>query len=145
MAIANGRAYYRHIPIADTDGGSFQALDETHPKDARHVWYCDTYRKSEEYWLVKRSRTTVIEGADPPTYGLLGQRYSRDAARIYFEGVPYPVKHPSTFAVLYSSYARDSVTGYYMREPVKGSDGATFEGLSDHVWYPASTSAPARA
>jgi hypothetical protein len=142
FATASGRAYFRSDPIADSDAATFQALDDTYAKDARHVWHCGTYRDSREYWLVKRTRATVIPGADPGTFRVLTQRYSRDASRIYFEGVAFPVRDPATFEVLYSSYARDRVTGYYMREEVPDSDGATFEGLSDnfakdrsHVWY----------
>jgi hypothetical protein len=142
FAIANGRGYFRADQIADSDGATFQALDDTYAKDARQVWHCDTYRKSQEYWLVKRTRATVIAGADPSTFRLLTQRYTRDASRIYFEGVAFPVRDPATFEVLESSYARDRVTGYYMREVVPQSDGATFEALSNHfakdkthVWY----------
>jgi hypothetical protein len=142
FAVAGGRGYFRGDRIVDSDGPTFQALDEAHAKDARQVWYCDTYRNSQEYFLVKRMRATAIAGADPATFRVLTQRYSRDASRIYFEGVPFPVRDPATFEVLYSSYARDRVTGYYMREVVPKSDGATFEGLSDHfardkahVWY----------
>ena len=97
FAVANGRAYFRADPIADSDSATFQALDDSHGKDARHVWYCDTYRKSQEYWLVKRTRATVIAGADPATFRLLTQRYSRDASHIYFEGVGFPVRDPATF------------------------------------------------
>lgn len=142
FAVANGRGYFRGDLIADSDGATFQAVDDTYAKDARHVWYCDTYRKSEEYWLVKRARATVMTDADPATFQLLKQRYTRDASRIYFEGQLFPVRDPATFEVLYSSYARDRFSGYYMQEPVAQSDGATFEGLSDHfakdkthVWY----------
>ena len=142
FAIASGRGYFRSDAIADSDGATFQALDGTYARDARHVWHCDTYRKSDEYWLVKRSRATAIAGADPATFRLLTQRYTRDASSIYFEGVKFLVRDPATFEVLYSSYARDRLTGYYMREVVPHSDGATFEALSDHfakdrthVWY----------
>jgi hypothetical protein len=142
FAVANGRGYFRADPIDDSDGATFQALDGTYAKDARHVWYCDTYRKSQEYWLVKRTRATAMAGADPATFRLLTQRYTRDASQIYFEGEAFAVRDPATFEVLYSSYARDRVAGYYMREPVPQSDGASFEGLSDHfardkthVWY----------
>jgi len=142
FAVAGGRAYFRADAIAGSDGATFQALDDTYAKDARQVWHCDTYRKSQEYWLIKRSRAMVIDGADPATFRLLTQRYTRDASSIYFEGVRFPVRDPATFEVLYSSYARDRLTGYYMRQVVPQSDGATFEGLSDHfardktrVWY----------
>ena len=142
FAVAAGRGYFRADPIADSDGATFQALDAAHAKDARHVWYCDTHRSSQEYFLVKRTRATALAGADPATFQLLTQDYSRDASHIYFEGAAFPVRDPGTFEVLYSSYARDRVTGYYMREVVPQSDGATFEGLSDHfakdkgrVWY----------
>jgi hypothetical protein len=132
FAVASGRGYFRGDAIAASDGATFQALDDSSANDARHVWYCGTYRKSQEYWLVKRTRASVIAGADPATFRLLTQRYARDATHIYFEGVEFSVRDPASFEVLYSSYARDHVTGYYMREVVPHSDGATFEGLSNH-------------
>src|SRR5262245_61826419 len=83
FAVAGGRAYFGDGPIADSDGATFQALDGTYARDARRVWYCDTYRQSQEYWLVKRTRAMPIAGADPATFRLLTQRYARDASRIY--------------------------------------------------------------
>lgn len=142
FAVANGRGYFRADAIADSDGATFQAVDDSYAKDSRHVWYCDTYRNSQEYFLVKRTRAKVLSGADPATFRLLTQRYARDSARIYFEGEAFPVRDAGSFEVLYSSYARDRVTGYYMREAVPQSDGGTFQALNDHfakdkthVWY----------
>lgn len=68
FAVAGGRGYFRGDRIADSDGATFQALDEAHAKDARQVWYSDTFRNSQEYFLVKRRRATAIAGADAGTY-----------------------------------------------------------------------------
>src|SRR5262245_14740565 len=76
FAVAAGRGYFRADPIADSDGATFLALDDAFARDARHVWYCDTHRPSEEYFLVKRTRATELDGADPATFRLLTQDYS---------------------------------------------------------------------
>ena len=142
FATAAGVAYYRGGVIPGSDAATFRALNDWLAKDAKHVYYCDTYRKDTEYWLVKRGMAVPIDGADAATFLALASRYSRDTARIYWEGQPIAIKDPATFEVLISSYARDRITGYYLQVPVEGSDGATFAAVSDfyakdatHVWY----------
>ena len=39
FAVANGKGYFRADPIAESDGATFQALDDTYARDARRVWY----------------------------------------------------------------------------------------------------------
>lgn len=142
FATVGDRAYYRGDAIFGSDAATFQALDERYAKDAKQVYFCDTFRKDIEYWLVKRGRTRTIDGADAATFRLLEQRYARDTARIYFQGEPFEVKDAASFEILYSSFARDRTTGYYQLKPVPDSDGPSFEGLNDnyardrsHVWY----------
>jgi hypothetical protein len=134
--------YYRGRAIPDSDGPSFAALSEHYAKDKRHVFYCDTFRNSQEYYAILHDRTVIMEGADTVTFQNLMGGYARDAARVYFEGVAFPVKDVASFTVLEYSFAKDRFTGYYLQEPIIGSDGPTFTGIDnhyardkDHVFY----------
>lgn len=63
----------------------------------------------------------VIEGIDPHTFRLLGDRWFRDAKRVYCQGET-PTKRfwyvvrgadPDSFEVMNERYARDKAAGYY--------------------------------
>ena len=56
--------YYRGSLIAGSDSASFEALDDNYARDKAHAYYCDTYRKGQEYYAIKHNRMAVIEGAD---------------------------------------------------------------------------------
>lgn len=134
--------YYRGRAIPDSDGPSFAALSEHYAKDKRHVFYCDTFRKSQEYYAILHDRTATVEDADSATFQDLTGGYARDAARVYFNGIAFPVKDAASFTVLEYSFAKDRFTGYYLQEPISGSDGPTFTGIDahyskdkDHVFY----------
>jgi DKNYY family len=131
----DGVWYYHEQAIADADGRTFVVLSDHYAKDARRVYYCRTYRESSDYFLTRRNRVTVIEGADAPTFRYLDQGdqgYARDTARVYFEGVRFAVKDLATFTVLEYGFAKDRITGYFHQEPVAGSDGSTFTFLDNH-------------
>jgi hypothetical protein len=134
--------YYRDSAIPDSDGPSFAALSDHCAKDKRHVFYCDTFRKGQEYYLISHNRTVIMEDADPSTFQILPGRYARDATHVYFEAATIPVRDVASFTVLDNSFAKDRFTGYYMQLPIAGSDGPTFVGLDghyskdkDHVFY----------
>lgn len=128
----DGVWHYRDEPIADADARTFEPLDDHYAKDRSRVYYCDTYRKGQEYYMIRHNRVTEIAGADVATFTLLEQRYARDAKRVYYEGAPFPVKDPASFVVMYDGFARDRLTGYYHQAPVPGSNGETFAALDNH-------------
>lgn len=125
FATAGAQVFYRDGTVDGADAATFQALDDHYAKDARRVYHADTYRKGQEYYLVRHNRVTPLD-ADPASFRLLTQRYARDTAHVWFEGKPFAVRDVASFEVLDYGFARDRVTGYYMREPVPGSDGSTF-------------------
>ena len=119
--------YYRDSAIPDSDGPSFAVLSEHYAKDKRHVFYCDTFRKGQEYYMLSHNRTDIMEGADAATFQVLtDDHYARDATRVYLDGVAFPVKDVASFTLLDYGYAKDRFTGYYRRESIAGSDGPTF-------------------
>ena len=111
FATARGVAFYRGDEIVGSDGPTFKALNDSLAKDVRRVYYCDTFRKDTEFWLVKRGRSRVIDGADAATFVALASRYARDARRIYWEWEPIPIRDPASFEVQEFSFARDRTTG----------------------------------
>jgi hypothetical protein len=133
----DGTWYYKDVRVAETDGKGFESLDDHYARDSRQVYYGDSYRDGREYYLIRHDRVVVIANADPASFRLMpgpgGERgYARDARLAWFEGKVFPVKDLASLQILDYSFARDKVTGYYMRQPVAGSDGGTFESIDSH-------------
>lgn len=121
------RGYFRGLPVAGSEGASFEALSEEDAKDARHVWRAGTERRGQEYYLIRHVVVTEIAGADPASYRLLGQGYARDRERVYYEGRPFKVRDVESFEPLTRSFARDKVNGYYELQAIAGSHGPSFQ------------------
>lgn len=129
----DGQWYYRDTPITGSDAGSFQILDDHYAKDARRVYFGDTYRKGQEYYSIKHSRVETIEGADAASFAMLDREYARDARRVYRDGAAIPVRDPSTFQLIPGRlFAHDAKVGYYNGWEIPGSIGAAFVVISDH-------------
>lgn len=136
-----GAWHYRELPIEGADPKSFQALNDNYAKDKDRVWYGDTYRKGQEYYLIKHPRLKVLD-ADAATFRYLDYDYARDKSSVFYEGVAFSVKDIATFELIDRAYARDRVTGYYYQRPIPGSDGSSFAMLGHgyskdarHVFY----------
>ena len=127
-------AWYRSTRIEGSDAASFEALDAHHAKDARRVYYGDTYRISQDYFTTQRVRVDAIAQADAPSFRLLPAQpgYARDRSRAYFDGEPFKVADVESFEPLDHGFARDRVQGYYLRLQIPGSDGASFVALDSH-------------
>ena len=121
-----GAWYYRELPIEGADAKSFEVLNDNYAKDKNDVYYGDTYRKGQEYYMIKHSRLRVLKGADPATFRYLNYDYSRDKSSAFYEGVAFPVQDIETFELIDRAYARDRVTAYYQQRPIPGSDGSSF-------------------
>jgi hypothetical protein len=125
----DGAWYYHESLIEGADAKSFQVLSKHYAKDKNRVYHADTYRKGQEYYMIKHSRVKVLEGADPATFRSLDYDYARDKARVFYEGVAFPVKDVDTFELIDRAFARDRVTGYYQQHAIPGSDGSTFSAV----------------
>jgi DKNYY family len=128
-----GQWHYRDTPIAGSEASSFVVLSKDYAKDARRVYFGDTYRKGQEYFAIKHSRVEVIDGADAATFRLIDDHFARDARRIYADGRPLRIADPATFAPIPGRpFARDSRKGYYHGWEIPGSSGPSFDALDDH-------------
>ena len=126
-----GLWHYRELRIEDADAKTFQVINENYARDKGRVYYGDTYRKGQEYYMIKHSRLRVLDGADPATFRYLNYDYARDKAAVFYEGVAFPVKDVQTFELIDRAFARDRVTGYYQQRPIPGSDGTSFTRVDD--------------
>lgn len=131
-------AFYRSSIIEGADAATFQALTEHYAKDKNHVWYADTYRKGQEYFSIVHDRILELSDADPATFVSLDTPhaendlgYAKDSRHVWFEGQRMTIGDIASFQVQSYGFARDNTTGYYMREPVPGSDGRTFAQIDD--------------
>lgn len=118
--------YYRGSAIEGSDGASFAVLDAHYARDKAHAYFCDTYRKGQDYYLTRYNHVVTIDGVDLGTFRVWQARYARDTARLYYDGVPVPVRDLATFELLENDFQRDRVSGYYMRRPIPGSVGSSF-------------------
>jgi DKNYY family len=139
----DGAWWYRDTRITQADVATFQPLSDHYAKDANRVFHVDTYRDSKEYWLVKRVRVQVLDGADPATFVSLDVDYAKDARSVWYAGERMrAVRDVATFTVLDRAWTRDKVQGYFDQAAVAGSDGTTFARISDRyardaskVWH----------
>ena len=92
--------YYRGVAITDSNGPTFEVIDDYHARDKQRVYFCDTYRKGQEYFSAKHNRVIALEGVDAGSFRLLKERYARDDSRLYFEGIHVPVKDLNSFEIL---------------------------------------------
>jgi hypothetical protein len=120
------RGYYRGTAVADSDGATFAVVSEHEARDRDRVYYCDTYRKGQEYWSIRHLRIVPIAGADPATYASIGLGHARDKRRVYDEGVAFDVRDPATYEPLDGNFGRDSHRAYYAHVEIAGSDGPSF-------------------
>ena len=125
------RGYYRGSAVPDSDGPTFGALSVHEARDRDAVYYCDTYRKGQEYWSIQHVRVERIRDADPASYRALSEGYARDAHRAYAEGIPFDVRDVATFEPLAADFARDAQRGYYARAEIAGSHGPSLAILDE--------------
>jgi hypothetical protein len=132
FARSDSAAYYRGAIIAGSNGQHFEALGDHYAKDDKQVWYCDTYRKGQEYYSIKHNRMLPITDANPASFTTLAEEYAKDSKAVYFEGIAFPVKDVGSFQVLGYGYGKDNQVAYYQQTVVAGSDGPSFVVLGNH-------------
>ncbi|GGB82902.1 hypothetical protein GCM10011325_08070 [Dyadobacter sediminis] len=133
FAVDSRHAFYRNAVIAGSDAESFTALSEHYARDKAHVYYCDTYRKGQEYYAVRHNRISVISDADALTFAYLESNYAKDSRKVFYEGKSFPVRDAGSFRLLEYGFARDAFRGYYLQTEIAESDGKSFQNL-DHEY-----------
>lgn len=122
------QGYYRGTPIPGSHGPSLEVLGENEIRDRQAVYWADTYRKGQEYFLVRHNRVETIAGADPARYQVLKWGYGRDGSHAYHEGRRLKgVRDAASFEVLTPRLSRDARRAYFEDVEIPDSDGASFE------------------
>lgn len=122
------QGYYRGVPVPGSHGPSFEALSANQARDRRAVYWADTYRRGQDYYLVRHVRIEAQDGADPAHYQVLRHGHGRDQRQAYFEGRRLPQVHdPASFEALTPRLARDARRAYFEHAEIPGSEGASFE------------------
>lgn len=139
------QGYCRGSAVDGSDGPTFEALSEHEARDSRAVYYCDTYRKAQEYWAYQHLSITAIAGADAATYRPLAHGYASDRHRAYDQGQPFAVRDPASFEPLSNRFARDAQRGYFERTEIPASHGPSFALMNEddpgyardraHAWH----------
>jgi len=131
FAVDSRHAFYRNAVIPGSHAESFVVLSEHYARDKAHVYYCDTYRKGQEYYAVQHNSISVISDADPLTFTYLESNYAKDRSKVFYEGKSFPVRDAASFKMLEYGYAKDTLRGYYLQTEIAESDGMTFVNLDN--------------
>jgi hypothetical protein len=127
-------AYYRGAQIEGSSANSFVSLNEYYAKDKMSVFFCDTYRMGQEYFLNKHVRIIRLKDADPTSFVALKDGYAKDQHTVYVMGVVLVQADTHSFKVLDFGFSSDKKHAFYDLKPIEGSDGSTFEVLeSDYA------------
>lgn len=156
----DARHVYRSGDVFSDDPLNFEILGENIYRDSRHIYWSAeiisddpsqlvVIGSSSQYTYLKDSRTVFvygnpIQGADPATFEIITDSFSRDATHIFYFDEIIPEADSATFVVIESPYARDSNAVFWMKNIITGADPATFQVLnanfecsadSEHAYY----------
>ena len=142
------------------DPVNFEILGENISRDSHHI-YWDAEVISDDpshlvvignsglYTYLKDLRMVFvygnpIQGADPATFEVIADGFSRDASHIFYFDEIIPQADSATFEVVQSPYARDINAVFWMKNIIPGADPKTFQVLnanfecsadSEHAYY----------
>lgn len=126
------QAYYRGVLITGAVGVVFEALDEHYGKDQASVFYCDNYLDFNLFDTKRRDKVIRISTADAGSLLAIRDEYAKDKFRAYHKGVGFAVKDVRSFEPLDYMFAKDKDVGYFFLRPISGSEGDSFEVLSEN-------------
>jgi len=130
----NEVGYYRGVAMIGSSAIGFIPMDQYYAKDHKVVFFCDTYRMGQEYFLNKHVRITKLKDADAKSFLTIKEGYAKDYRKVYVMGVVLEHADPVSFKVLDYGFSSDKKQAYYDSKSIEGSDGITFEVLkSDYA------------
>lgn len=128
--------------VFSDDPAHFENVAPNIYRDTRHVyWSADIVSDdpsnlvvvgAADFYTYFKDSTTVfvngnpIEGADPATFSVVRDGFSRDATHIFYFASMIPEADVSTFEVLDSPFARDAAHAYWMQNVIPEADPDTF-------------------
>jgi hypothetical protein len=127
------QGYYRGTPIPGSHGPSLEVLGKNEVRDHQAVYWADTYRKGQEYYMIRHNRVETITGANPARYQVLKWGYAKDGSHAYREGQRLKgVRDPASFEALTPRLSRDMRRAYFEDVEIPDSDGASFQIIDVH-------------
>ena len=119
---------WKNITLENADPKTFEYIGESYPfvyaKDKKMVYAIEKFGNP----------VYIIKDADPATFELLKENYSKDKNNVYFQEKPAKGIDVKTFEILGYFHVKDKNNVYmrssYEYEPVKGADIETFEVLT---------------
>lgn len=105
----------RSDPGLIPDIGTLQAVSDGYAKDGRNVYRVDTR------WYSANALCSLILGADPNTFVILDNDYSKDKHRAYWNATPIEGADSSTFHALGNGYAKDNRMTYLLKKEKGGT------------------------
>ncbi|WP_435308138.1 DKNYY domain-containing protein [Sebaldella termitidis] len=119
---------WKNIPLKDADPKTFEYIGESYP----FVYVRD---KKRVYAVEKLGDPIyIIKNADPATFMVLKENYSKDKNHVYFQEKPAKGIDVKTFEVLGYFHVKDKnniyVREHYDYKPIRGADMKTFEILT---------------
>lgn len=136
--------YYSRAFESAVRNREIHVVAEGHPRSFEPLPYeLDACGEGAEFYARDRAnvyrRTEIVPNADPATFEILSDGYTRDANYVFHfhfeEGLLLTEADPTTFVVLGHGYARDGQHAYYGGERISNADGPTFELLPDARGY----------
>lgn len=124
--------YYKEVPTVDTS--SFVRLDQGgfYAKDNKQVYTWDVTSNGEDI--------TVLSGADPATFRVLGYEWAADTNKVYRRAQVMKGLDPSTLKIvcaesedsstIYIDYIRDNDQLFYKEQEVKIPEGIELQKLT---------------
>jgi DKNYY family len=82
-------------------------------------------------WNVStENRRMIIEGADPQTFEVIGDGYSKDKSRMYWWDTAIENSDPDSFIILENGFEKDKENVYFREHILEDADPDTFEIIS---------------
>jgi hypothetical protein len=124
--------WFHDVALKNVDPNTFELVDDYFFKDKDRVYFYETYRVSQDYFTSKRKRYLPLENADSDSFISLGEGYAKDKSTAWYIDSEFKVDDLESMKVLNHHFVVDNKTAYLDRRPIAGSDGKTFELISEY-------------
>jgi len=124
------------------DPSHFENVEGNIFRDSQHIYWSTDIISDDPahlvvlgnfgfYTYLKDSTTVFIQGnpirdADPATFAIIQDAYSRDASHTFYFDQSLPEADSATFEIIASPYARDASHVYFMERILGDADPSTF-------------------
>jgi hypothetical protein len=142
----DSRHVYASGTVFSDDPLHFEILDENLSRDGQHVYWSDKNISDDpahlvvmgswdDYTYIKDSKSVFVNGgvianADPGTFEVISDAYSRDVSHVFYFNEPISGADAITFEIIEGPYAKDSTHVYWLANVISDADPAAFRVLN---------------